>query len=134
MSNLCVAVKNQESWAYTNAGVFGNPAYIASQASNAGSVGYTFDADVFGISCVAFANNASSDTLLSYQTQINSLQTTIASLNTQIAALVAGNTVAPPNSKIITAEMAIFGAVLACAAAIYGFKRILNLFTSHPDA
>lgn len=138
MSNLC-SIQKPESmtdaqWnSFTYTWWYSTNGWV-SLAGNAKTVPYLFDADAFNITCVAFANSASSGTLLSYQAQINNLQTTVANLNTQISALVAGNTVAPPKPQMISAELALFGAVLACAAAIYGLKQLLKLFTSHPDA
>ena len=82
-------------------------------------VGGSFDADVYGIQCQAFDNAAIS---------VVSLQSSMTNMQAQMTALISGSDVRAPNPEILQAQGVLFGVVLAAGVAIWGLKRLYNLF------
>jgi len=137
MSNWCswqkTAAFTDAQWGTTNTAYvisgFSNPYSFFLAGKNALVTPFVFDADMLGISCVAFpsAGGSGSD-LISLSSRVAALETANVNLQNQVTALSAGTVTQAPNPEIIEAMAVIFGATMVAAAAIYGLKSIYNLF------
>lgn len=102
---------------------------------------FYFDANTYGIKCLAFPSNGDTTTIFGLNQQITNLATAIANLQTQttslqqqVDALAGGSITQAPNPEIIQAMALIFGASLIAAVAVHGLKSVYNLFRSRHDA
>lgn len=144
MANMCTIARpagfNATNWQqtaiWTTAGVT-NPSGLAANAKSADAAGgsYYFDADKFGISCVAFPSaSGSTDPLISQASAIQALQAALVGVQGQISAMApwvgenAEDAQAERIQDMSDAWILFFGAAIV----IFCLKGIQRLFNRGP--
>jgi len=97
-------------------------AYVYIKGSNSGNQNYLISSIV---------GDSGSPAALSWQDAIAAQNTTIAQLQTQFSTLQTTIGSNGTNPDTLAASSVMFGAFLAAACAVYGVKRIYNLFRTH---